>query len=99
MYAWNEASYSFTSLKSPRLALYSSMLQIALGNEWKTAFRTRYGHYEYLVMPFGLTNAPASFQAYANDCLCEFLDVFCVVYLDDVLIFLGTLEEHVGHVK
>ena len=76
-----------------------NQLRIALGDEWKTAFRTRYGHYEYLVMPFGLTNAPASFQAYANDCLREFLDVFCVVYLDDVLIFSDTLEEHVGHVK
>ena len=50
-------------------------------------------------MPFGLTNAPASFQAYANDCLHEFLDVFCLVYLDDVLIFSETLEEHIVHVK
>jgi hypothetical protein len=76
-----------------------NQLRIAEGDEYKTAFRTRYGHFEYLVMPFGLTNAPASFQAYANDCLREFLDVFCIVYLDDVLIFSDTLEEHVGHVK
>ena len=74
-------------------------LRIAPGDEWKTAFHTRYGHFEYLVMPFGLTNAPASFQAYANDCLRDFLDLFCVVYLDDVLIFSETLEEHISHVK
>jgi Reverse transcriptase (RNA-dependent DNA polymerase)/RNase H-like domain found in reverse transcriptase/Integrase zinc binding domain/Chromo (CHRromatin Organisation MOdifier) domain/Aspartyl protease len=76
-----------------------NQLRIALGDEWKTAFRTRYGHYEYLVMPFGLTNAPASFQAYANDCLRDFLDLFCIVYLDDVLIFSETLKEHIAHVK
>jgi hypothetical protein len=76
-----------------------NQLRIAAGDEWKTAFRTRYGHFEYLVMPFGLTNAPASFQAYANDCLRDFLDLFCVVYLDDVLIFSDTLEEHITHVK
>jgi hypothetical protein len=52
-----------------------------------------------LVSPFGLTNAPASFQAYANDCLCDFLDLFFVIYLDDVLIFSETLEEHISHVK
>jgi Reverse transcriptase (RNA-dependent DNA polymerase) len=76
-----------------------NQLRIAAGDEWKTAFRTRYGHFEYLVMPFGLTNAPASFQAYANDCLRDFLDLFCVVYMDDVLIFSDTLEEHISHVK
>ena len=74
-------------------------IRIALGDEWKTAFRTRYGHFEYLVMPFGLTNAPASFQAYANDCLRDFLDLFCVVYLDDVLVFSNTYDEHVTHVR
>jgi hypothetical protein len=76
-----------------------NQLRIVKGDEYKTAFRTRYGHFEYLVMPFGLTNAPASFQAYANDCLHEFLDIFCVVYLDDVLIFSNTLKEHIHHVK
>ena len=74
-------------------------IRVALGDEWKTAFRTRYGHFEYLVMPFGLTNAPASFQAYANDCLHDFLDLFCIVFLDNVLVFSETLEEHVTHVK
>jgi hypothetical protein len=62
-------------------------LRIKAGDEWKTAFRTRYGHFEYLVMPFGLTNAPASFQAYINTALIEHLDHICVVYLDDILIY------------
>ena len=52
-------------------------LRIAKGDEWKTAFRTRYGHFEYQVMPFGLTNAPRRFQHFINDTLREFLDVFC----------------------
>jgi hypothetical protein len=62
-------------------------MRIKAGDEWKTAFRTRYGHFEYLVMPFGLTNAPASFQAYINKALATHLDHICVVYLDDILIY------------
>jgi len=76
-----------------------NQLRVALGDEWKTAFRTRYGYFEYLVMPFGLTNAPASMQAYANDCLHDYLDLFCIVYLDDILIYSNTLEEHISHVR
>lgn len=74
-------------------------LRIAAGDEWKTAFRTRYGLFEYLVMPFGLTNGPASFQHYINDSLREYLDVFCTAYLDDILIYSDTLEEHKKHVR
>jgi len=62
-------------------------LRIKAGDEWKTAFRTRYGHYAYLVMPFGLTNAPATFQRYIHRALAGLLDTVCVVYLDDILIF------------
>ena len=75
-------------------------MRIAEGDEWKTAFRTRYGHFEYLVMPFGLCNAPATFQAYINDALREYLDDFCIAYMDDVLVYTnGTLSEHVQHVR
>ena len=75
-------------------------IRVAKGDEYKTAFRTRYGHFEYLVMPFGLCNAPATFQSYINDALHEFLDEFCVAYLDDVLIYTdGSLEDHINHVR
>ena len=74
-------------------------LRINKGEEWKTAFRTKYGHYEYLVMPFGLTNAPASFQRFVNEALGEHLDIFVIAYLDDILIFSNEYEEHVRHVK
>jgi hypothetical protein len=69
-------------------------LLIAEGEEWKTAFRTRYGLYEYCVMPFGLTNAPASFQRWINEILSEYLDIFCVAYFDDILVFSDNLDDH-----
>ena len=56
-------------------------------DEWKTAFRTRYGHFEYQVMPFSLTNAVVSFQGYINKILAEKFDIFVIVYLDDILIY------------
>ena len=62
-------------------------MRIKEGNEWKTAFRTRYGHFKYQVMPFGLSNIPASFQGYINKILAKKLDVFVIVYLDDILIY------------
>ncbi|TQV90502.1 retrovirus polyprotein [Cordyceps javanica] len=74
-------------------------LRIAKGDEWMTAFRTRYGLFEYLVMPFGLTNGPASFQHFVNDALREYLDIFCTAYLDDILIYSNNLKEHKKHVK
>jgi hypothetical protein len=69
------------------------------GEEWKTAFRTRYGHYEYRVMPFGLTNAPATFQALINDVLRQHLDIFVIAYLDDILIYSENEQEHIEHVQ
>ena len=74
-------------------------IRIRKGDEWKTAFRTRYGHFEYMVMPFGLTNAPATFQAYINKSLIGLIDHFCVVYLDDILIYSDSISEHIDHVK
>jgi hypothetical protein len=74
-------------------------LRIAKGEEWKTTFRTRYGLYEYCIMPFGLTNSPASFQRWINEILCEYLDIFCVAYLDDILVFSDNLDDHKRHVR
>lgn len=70
------------------------MVQIWEGDEWKTAFNTHLGHFEYLVMPFGLTNAPAVFQALVNDVLRDFINRFVFVYLDGILIFSKSLSEH-----
>jgi hypothetical protein len=75
-----------------------NLIRIKEGHEWKTAFRTKFGLYEYLVMPFGLTNAPATFQRMINNVLREHLDIFVVCYLDDILIFSDTEEEHTEHV-
>ena len=72
-------------------------MRIKEGDEWKTAFRTRYSHFEYQVMPFGLSNAPASFQDYINKILAEKLDIFIIVYLDDIFIY--TEDQAQGHVE
>ena len=62
-------------------------MRIREGDKWKTAFRTQYGYFKYQVMPFGFSNAPAIFQGYVNKILAEKLDVFVIVYLDDILIY------------
>lgn len=68
-------------------------------SEELTTFKTRFGAYKYRVLPFGLTNGPASWQRFMNDTFFQFLDDFCSVYLDDILIYSKTYEEHVEHVN
>ncbi|XP_060673257.1 uncharacterized protein LOC125420382 [Ziziphus jujuba] len=74
-------------------------VRIAEGDEEKITCVTRYGAFEFLVMPFGLTNAPATFCTLMNQVFRDFLHKFVVVYLDDIVIFNPTLEEHVEHIR
>lgn len=69
------------------------------GDEEKTDFLTRWGLFEYVVMPFGLCNAPGTFQSFINATLREYLDDFATAYLDDILIYSDTREEHIEHVN
>ncbi|MBW0543662.1 hypothetical protein O181_083377 [Austropuccinia psidii MF-1] len=76
-----------------------NLLRIKEGDEHWAAFRTKYGSFEYLVMPFGLTNAPSSFQNLVNNIFQDLLDFYVVVYLDDILVFSKSEEEHVTNVS
>jgi hypothetical protein len=75
-------------------------IRIHEGDEWKTAFRTRFGLYEWMVTPFGMANAPSTFQRYINWVLRKYIDDFCSAYIDDVLIYTnGSRKDHQHHVN
>src|SRR5258708_3765822 len=74
------------------------LVRIAEGDEPKTAFCTHYGSYEWQVMPFGLTNAPAVFQRFINEVLGNLLDICTVGYIDDILIYSDSIDQHQDHV-
>ena len=76
-----------------------NLVRIREGDEWKTAFNTHSGHYEYLVMSLGLTNALSVFQALVKDVLREMLERFDFLYLDDIMFFSNSISEHVRHVR
>src|SRR5882672_2648538 len=67
-------------------------------DEWKTAFQTHYGSFEWLVIPEGLTNAPAAFQQFMNNIFTDMIDIIVIIYLDNILIYSNNISKHKAHV-
>ena len=100
MICWNTYQKEKSSQKLDLRSAYN-LVRIKEGDEYKTAFTCKYGHFEYLVMPFGLKNAPAVFQHFINDVLEDIIGKFAFCYIDDIIIFspyLKTYYEHLSEV-
>jgi len=84
-----------------KLDLRSGYHQVRINDEDinKTTFRTRYRHYEFVVILFGLTNAPSTFMCLMNSIFSQYLDKFVLVFINDILVYLKTKEEHEEHLK
>jgi hypothetical protein len=74
-------------------------IRMGLEDEYKTAFKTHHGHYQFRVMPFGLTNAPASFECAMNSILEPYLRKFLMVFIDDILIYSVDMNQHLEHLR
>ncbi len=75
-----------------------NLIHIRRGDEWKTAFITPSGHYEYRVMPYGLSNSPSIFQNFMNEIIREMLNQIAIIYIEDIFIYSSNLDEHQQHV-
>ena len=76
-----------------------NLVRVKPGDEWKTVFRCAFVHFEFLVMSFGLANAPAMFQSMMTEIFMDILDVFVIVYIEDILIFSESPEDQVSQVR